>query len=104
MITKKEMAVTCAALQYFCDEFEPHGDSFESQLDPNDRSLGIVNSDLRRVLGLFRAITPRQVMLDKESNRLVSKQHFGSADAAKVPTPAKRIIYVSLLLPCDFEG
>ena len=47
MITDKDMTVVRAALQYFCDEFEPHGDSFESYLSQQDRQLGIVNSDLR---------------------------------------------------------
>ena len=104
MITDKEMAIVRAALQYFCDEFEPHGDSFESYLSQQDRQLGIANSDLRRVLELFRATKLRQVMLDKESNRLVSKEHFASEDAMKGLTPAKRVIYVTLLLPVDPEG
>ena len=104
MITDKEMTIVRAALQYFCDEFEPHGDSFESYLSQQDRQLGIVNSDLRRVLELFRATKLRQVMLDTETNRLVSKDHFASEDALKVPTPAKRIKYVTLLLPVDSEG
>lgn len=104
MITEKEMAIVRAALQYFCQEFEPHGDSFESYLSQQDRQLGIVNSDLRRVLELFRAIKPRQVMLDTESDRLVSKNHFAVEDALKVPTPAKRIKYVTLLLPVELEG
>ena len=103
MITEKEMTIVRAALQYFCDEFEPHGDSFESCLSKQDRQLGIENSDLRRVLELFRATEPRQVMLDTESNRLVSKEHFASEDAFKVPTPAKRIKYVTLLLPVNPE-
>ena len=104
MITEKEMTIVRAALQYFCDEFEPHGDSFESYLSQHDRRMGIANSDLRRVLELFRATKPRQVMLDTESNRLVSKEHFASEDALKVPTPAKRIKYVTLLLPTDVDG
>ena len=104
MITDKEMTIVRVALQYFCDEFEPHGDSFESYLSQYDRRLEIANSDLRRVLELFRATKPRQVMLDTESKRLVSKEHFASADALKVPTPAKRIKYVTLLLPVDSEG
>ena len=104
MITDKDMTVVRAALQYFCDEFEPHGDSFESYLSQQDRQLGIVNSDLRRVLELFQSTKLRQVMLDTESNRLVSKEHFASADAMNVPTSAKRIKYVTLLLPVDSEG
>ena len=104
MITEKEMTIVRAALQYFCDEFEPHGDSFESYLSQRERQLGIANSDLRRVLELFRATKPRQVMLDTESNRLVSKEHFASEDALKVATPAKRIKYVTLLLPTDVDG
>ena len=104
MITDKDMTVVRAALQYFCDEFEPHGDSFESYLSQQDRQLGIVNSDLRRVLELFQSTKLRQVMLDTVSNRLVSKEHFASADALKVPTPAKRIKYVTLLLPVETEG
>ena len=104
MITEKEMTIVRAALQYFCDEFEPHGDSFESYLSQQDRRLGIANSDLRRVLEVFQATKPRQVMLDTESNRLVSKEHCASADALKLPTPAKRIKYVTLLLPADTEG
>ena len=104
MITDKEMVIVRAALQYFCDEFEPHGDSFLSYLSQQDRQLGIANSDLRRVLELFRATRPRQVMLDTESNRIVSKEHFASEDAMKVPTPAKRIEYVTLLLPVETEG
>ena len=104
MITDKDMTVVRAALQYFCDEFEPHGDSFESYLSQRERQLGIANSDLRRVLELFRATKPRQVMLDTESNRLVSKEHFASEDALKVATPAKRIKYVTLLLPTDVDG
>ena len=104
MITEKEMTIVRAALQYFCDEFEPHGDSFESYLSQQDQRMGIANSDLRRVLELFRATKPRQVMLDTESNRLVSKEHFASEDALKVPTPAKRIKYVTLLLPTDVDG
>ena len=58
MITDKEMAIVRAALQYFCDEFEPRGDSFESYLSQQDRQFGIANSDLRRVLELFRATKP----------------------------------------------
>ena len=104
MITEKEMTIVRAALQYFCDEFEPHGDSFESYLRQHDRRLGIGNSDLRRVLELFRATEPRQVMLDTESNRLVSKAHFASQDVLKVPTPAKRIKYATILLPVAPEG
>ena len=104
MITDKDMVIIRAALQYFCDEFEPHGDSFESYLSQQDRQFGIANSDLRRVLELFRATKPRQVMLDTESNRLVSKEHFASEDALKEPTPAKRIKYVTLLLPANNEG
>ena len=104
MITDKEMAIVRVALQYFCDEFEPHGDSFLSYLSQRERQLGIANSDLRRVLELFRATKLRQVMLDTETNRLVSKDHFASEDALKVPTPAKRIIYVPLLLSVDSEG
>lgn len=88
MITEKEMAIVRAALQYFCQEFEPHGDSFKSYLSQQERQYGIANSDLRRVLELFRAIKPRQVMLDTESDRLVSKNHFASVDALKVSTPA----------------
>ena len=98
------MVIIRAALQYFCDEFEPHGDSFLSYLSQQDRQLGIANSDLRRVLELFRATRPRQVMLDTESNRIVSKEHFASEDAMKGLTPAKQIIYVTLLLPADPEG
>ena len=104
MITDKDMTIVRAALQFFCDEFEPHGDSFESYLSQQDRQLGIANSDLRRVLKLFRATRPRQVMLDTENNRLVSKDHFASEDALKVPTLAKRIKYVTLLLPVETEG
>ena len=104
MFTDKDMAIVRAALQYFCDEFEPHGDSLESYLSQHDRRLEIANSDLRRVLELFRATRPRQVMLDTESNRIVSKEHFASEDAMKGLTPAKRIIYVTLLLPADPEG
>ena len=104
MITEKEMTIVRAALQYFCDEFEPHGDSFLSYLSQHDRRLGIGNSDLRRVLELFRATEPRQVMLDTESNRLVSKAHFASQDVLKVPTPAKRIKYATILLPVAPEG
>ena len=104
MITDKDMVIIRAALQYFCDEFEPHGDSFESYLSQQDRQLGIANSDLRRVRELFRASKPRQVMLDTESNRLISKEHFASEEALKVATPAKRIKYVTLLLPVDPKG
>ena len=50
MITDKEMTIVRAALQYFCDEFEPHGDSFLSYLSQQDRQLGIANSDLRSCL------------------------------------------------------
>ena len=104
MITEKEMVIVCAALQYFCEEFEPHGDSFESYLSEQHQQLGIVNSDLRRTLELFRATKPRQVMLDTETNRIVVKEHFASEDALMTPTPAKRISYVTLLLPDEFEG
>ena len=104
MITEKEMTIVRAALQYFCDEFEPHGDSFESYLSQYDRRLEIANSDLRRVLELFRATKPRQVMLDTETNRLVSKEHFASDYVLKEPAPTKQIKYVTLLLPVGTEG
>ena len=90
MITDKDMVIIRAALQYFCDEFEPHGDSFLSYLSQQDRQLEIANSDLRRVLELFRATKLRQVMLDTESNRLVSKEHFASKGCLLYTSPSPR--------------
>lgn len=99
MISEKELAITRIALRYYCEEFEPHGNSFESYVSEEDRKYVIQNSDLRRTLEKFGSVNIRQVMFDSESNRLVSKQHFASVDAASVPTPAKRISYVAILIP-----
>ena len=66
MITEKEMTIVRAALQYFCDEFEPHGDSFESYLSQQDRQFGIANSDLRCLL--YTSPSPR----DQRGSRMPS--------------------------------
>ena len=104
MVTDKHLAVVRAALKFFVEEMGPHGNSFESYLDDLGNPLEIRNPDLKDAQEQFLNLRSRQVMLDTESNKLVMKQHFATDDAKDSPTPAKRIQYVTLLLPVDNWG
>ena len=104
MIADKQLAIVRAALSYFRDEFEPHGDSFESCLDSESMTLGIRNSDIGETCKLFAKVVARHVLYDTKSGRLTSTQHFACEDTAKLLTPAKRIRYVTLLLPNEKDG
>ena len=101
MVTDKHLAVVRAALKFFVEEMAPHGNSFESYLDDLGNRLKVRSGDLKDAQEQFLNLRSRQVMLDIESNKLVMKQHFATDDAKDSPTPAKRIKYVTLLLPVD---
>ena len=102
MIAEKQLAIVRAALRFFEEEMGPHGNSFETYLDEEDRRLGITNVDLAATCETFASLILRQVLLDTETGRLVSTQHFSNQDAAEAPTPANQIKYVALLLPIEF--
>ena len=104
MIAEKQLAIVRAALSYFRDEFEPHGDSFESCLDSKSMTLGIRNSDIGETCKLFAKVVARHVLYDTDSDQLTTTQHFACEDTAKLPTPVKRIRYVTLLLPNEKDG
>ncbi len=104
MIIDKHLAIVRAALLFFVEEMGSHGSAFEMYLDGEAMDLGIQNSDLKQTRDLFGNVVTRKVMLDTESNRLANKQHFACKDADQTAPPAKRIVYVTLLVPREFVG